>query len=359
MRSGYTTGTCAAAAARAAVMLLFGAVGLENVDVATPSGKVFSLPLAVSETEPGRARAAVRKDAGDDPDVTHGALIVAEAVPLSDGRVTLDGGRGVGRVTKPGLALPVGEAAINPVPRRQITDAIESVLPAGKGVSVTISVPEGETLAKRTLNPALGIVGGISILGTTGIVEPMSNDAFKRSLVPQIDVALAAGCSRLILTPGKMGKRNALKRFALSEDAVVITSNFIGYMLTACADKGVTDVLMLGHIGKLMKVAAGITNTHSAVADARREILVAHGALCGLPHQALLQLMAHNTAEESAAYLREEGYAAVLESVADAAARRAEMMTRGRLRAGCVLLNLAGDVLAEDQNATRWLEELK
>jgi cobalt-precorrin-5B (C1)-methyltransferase len=357
LRAGYTTGTTAAAAARAAVMLLFGDTDVDAVDVETPAGLSLSLPLALKEREPDRARAGVIKDAGDDPDVTHGALIVAEAVMLPGEQIFLDGGQGVGRVSKPGLALPVGAAAINPVPRQQITAAIKSVLPAGCGVAVTITVPDGAKLALRTLNPSLGIEGGISILGTTGIVEPMSSEAFKRSLVPQIDVAQAAGCRRLVLTPGKMGKNNAQARFGFDPDAVVITSNFIGYMLRACVAKKVPQVLLLGHVGKLLKVAAGIADTHSAVADARREILVAHGALYGLPHDTLLELMAHNTAEESAAWLIVKGYGAVLDAVAEAAARRAEIMSRGSLQVGCVLLNLAGDTLATDKLAARWLEE--
>lgn len=359
LRAGFTTGTCAAAAARAAVLLLFTSADKAAVDVETPAGISLSLPLALSEKGRGFARCAVRKDAGDDPDITHGALVLAEARPYSSAAIILQGGEGVGRVTKPGLAVPPGEAAINPGPRAQIIGAVSSVLPPGKGVSITISVPGGEALAIRTLNPELGIVGGISILGTTGIVEPMSSHAFRQSLLPQIDIALAAGQKRLVLTPGKMGKRNAQALLPVADEAVVVTSNFIGFMLQACAAKGIRQVVLCGHIGKLVKVAAGITDTHSAVADARRETLVAHAALQGAPRKMLQVLMSHRTAEESVSYLAGQGYTGVLASVAEAAARRAEAMAGGRLTAGCILLDLSGKIIAVDALASSWLEEWK
>jgi cobalt-precorrin-5B (C1)-methyltransferase len=217
LRSGITTGTCAAAAARAAAALLFGGETRDAVEVETPSGIVLEMPLCSAEKSGARARCAVRKTAGDDPDITDGVTVVAEALLCPVEGVFLEGGPGVGRATLPGLALLPGEAAINPVPRQQIIKAVQGVLPAGNGVRIIISVPGGEELARRTLNPALGITGGISILGTTGIVEPMSAEAFKQSLLPQIDVAQAAGQRRLVLTPGKMGKRNAMAALPVAE----------------------------------------------------------------------------------------------------------------------------------------------
>jgi cobalt-precorrin-5B (C1)-methyltransferase len=357
LRAGVTTGTCAACAAKAAVTLLYNLQDIDAVELDTPAGFRVSLPLEICQRRAGWAKAGVRKFAGDDPDVTDKVLVIAEARKLPTGEIRLSGGEGVGRVTKPGLALPPGEWAINPEPRKQIRSAVQSVLPEGQGVEIIISIPGGAELARRTLNPELGIVGGISILGTTGIVEPMSSDAFKRSLIPQIDVALAMGQRTLILTPGKMGKRNALTRFAMTPEAVVVTSNFIGYMLKACAAKGVEGALLFGHVGKLCKVAAGITDTHSKVADARREVLVAHSALQGLPLVALTDLMHHNTAEESAAYLVENQWGNVLNAVAEAAARRAEVMADRKLWVGCIMLNLAGEMLACDRQAKQWLEE--
>lgn len=359
LRAGYTTGTCAAAAAAAAVSLLFTGKEEKTITVDTPSGLTLTLPLVAANRGEGYARAAVRKDAGDDPDVTHGVLVEAEARPLPHGGVLLVGGEGVGRVTRPGLAVPVGEPAINPVPRQQIISAITAVLPPRMGVRVTISVPGGSEIAARTLNPELGIVGGISILGTTGLVEPMSSEAFKRSLLPQLDVAKAAGLEALVLTPGKMGKKNALKLLDLPEEAVIVTSNFIGYMLRACAARGIREAVLFGHVGKLVKVAAGVADTHSAAADARRETLVAHAALAGLPQAALRALMSHNTAEESASFLLAQGWQGVLVAVAEAAAAQAGAMAGGKLCAGCVMLNLRGEIIAACTFARRRLEEWK
>lgn len=357
LRAGFTTGTCAAAAAKAAVLQLYTPEEITEITVETPAGIRLTLPLAFTERGAGFVRVGVQKDAGDDPDVTHQALVVAEACPRPQEGIALLGGKGVGRVTKAGLAVPPGEPAINPGPRAQIQAAVRSVLPPGAGVTITISVPGGAELARRTLNRELGIVGGISILGTTGLVEPMSADAFRRALLPQIDIALAAGYRRLVLTPGKMGKRNALAHLPVAEEAVVVTSNFIGYLLKACAARGVHEVLLYGHLGKLVKVAAGIAETHSAVADARREILVAHAALSGLPLSVLQDLMTHNTAEETAAYLLHHGQHQLLRNLARAVARRAEKMAGGNLRVGCILLNLAGEQIARDEVAARWLEE--
>ncbi|MBS4007302.1 MAG: cobalamin biosynthesis protein CbiD [Clostridium sp.] len=358
LKAGFTSGTCAAAAAKAAVNLLFAGSETDKfVTVEIPAGLTLTLPLALLEKAGETARAGVVKDAGDDPDITNGIMMVAEARKLNSPGICLLGGEGVGRVTKPGLAVPPGQYAINPVPRSQILAHVQSVLPPNCGVAVTISVPGGEQLARRTLNPELGIIGGISILGTTGLVEPMSVDACKRSLVPQIDVALAAGERRLVLTPGKMGRRNALSCLPVKADAVLITSNFIGYMLHACAVKGVDAVLLFGHLGKIIKLAAGITDTHSSVADGRREVLAAHAALLGLPAEAITALMKHNTAEESSAYLLANGWRNVLAAVASEVSRRAERMAGGNLRVGCMLLNLAGELLAIDDYGKTWLEE--
>jgi cobalt-precorrin-5B (C1)-methyltransferase len=359
LRSGITTGTCAAAAARAAAALLFGGETRDAVEVETPSGIVLEMPLCSAEKSGGWARCAVRKTAGDDPDITDGVTVVAEALLCPVEGVFLEGGPGVGRATLPGLALLPGEAAINPVPRQQIIKSVQGVLPAGSGVRIIISVPGGEELARRTLNPALGITGGISILGTTGIVEPMSAEAFKQSLLPQIDVAQAAGQRRLVLTPGKMGKRNAMAALPVAAEAVVVISNFVGFMLQACAARGVPEAILFGHVGKLVKVAAGITNTHSGIADARRETLVAHAALCGLPAECLQELMAHETAEESAAYLAAKGYGRVLAAVAEEAARRAAAMAGGKVRIGCIMVNLKGEVVGSDPWAAGLLKEWK
>ena len=233
--------------------------------------------------------------------------------------------------------------------------AVSEVMPVGSGVEIMLSIPGGEELAARTLNPQLGIVGGLSVLGTTGVVEPMSAAAFWRSLIPQLDVARALGHRRVVLVPGKMGRRHALRLLPMAPEAVIVTGNFIGQLLQACVAKGIEEAVLCGHIGKLVKVAGGIADTHSSVADARREVLVAHAALAGLPLAVLRELMGHNTAEESAGFLQNRGFAFVLVSVAEAVAAKAAAMTKGRLRTGCLLLDLQGCVLAADPLATALL----
>ncbi len=350
LRRGFTTGTCAAAAAKAAALLLKGEK-TEKVSVALPSGERVSLSIALLEKRGEKARACVVKDAGDDPDVTDGALICAEVRRCGGGEVRIRGGRGVGVVTKPGLAIPVGEAAINPVPRKMIRSAVREALPEG-GVEVTVEVPTGEELARKTMNPKLGIVGGISILGTSGIVEPWSEDAFKRSLVPQIDVALARGFAEVVLTPGRIGEKSALSR-GVPEDAVVQCGNYVGYMLEECAERGVKGVLLYGHVGKLVKVAAGIFNTHSRVADARLETLAAYAAEAGAPQELVKRVLSSATAEEAVNLLRRQGFGNVLDRIAARASQRAAERVNRKVKIGAVLINLRGEVVGSDEEARR------
>ncbi|NOZ59152.1 MAG: cobalt-precorrin-5B (C(1))-methyltransferase [Euryarchaeota archaeon] len=350
LRKGFTTGTCAAAAAKAATLLLRGE-RRERVSIALPSGERVSLGVAQLEMREGVARACVVKDAGDDPDVTHGALICAEVRRRSGREVVIGGGRGVGVVTKPGLAVPVGEAAINPVPREMIRRAVREAMPEG-GVEVLIEVPRGKELARRTMNPKLGIKGGISILGTSGRVEPWSESAFMRSLVPQIDVALAAGFTEVVLTPGRIGEKNALRR-RVPEDAVVQCGNYVGYMLEQCAERGIEGVLLFGHVGKLVKVAAGIFHTHSRVADARLETLAAYAAEGGAPQELVAKLLRSATAEEAVSLLLSGGFAGVLNRIAERASLRAGERVEGKLKTGTILINLKGEVVGSDAGARR------
>ncbi|MZP43754.1 cobalamin biosynthesis protein CbiD [Heliobacterium gestii] len=367
LRKGYTTGSCAAAAAKAATGFLYGTLAGTTIDATelpADSKMPIDIPLPlggrlivqaerVEEQAPSVAvsesvTCQVIKDGGDDPDATHGLAIRVTALPAPDG-IHIDGGLGVGRVTKPGLAIPVGEAAINPTPRAMITAAVGETLPPGRGVRLIVWVPEGERVGPSTLNPRLGVVGGISILGTTGIVNPMSEEAFKHSLEPQIDVALAAGHRTLLLTPGHMGRRGLEQRGAPS-DAVVLTSNFIGHMLDACAQKGVREVLLWGHVGKLVKVAGGIFHTHSRIADGRREIIAAHAAVCGLPLELVKELLEANTAEAAVDLLTKAGRRNFFDHLADVAAEKAAERFRGTV--SVIFTDLKGEPLGWSRQAT-------
>lgn len=349
LRCGYTTGSCAAGAAKAAAMALVQGLFVQEVNISLPDGGPLTLPVAQVELAEGVARATVIKDAGDDPDVTHGLAIVAE-VSLQGQNISITGGQGVGRVTKPGLAVPVGQAAINPVPLQMITREVREVVGTQGGALVVIHVPQGKSVAQRTMNPRLGILGGISILGTTGIVRPMSEEAYRRSLVPQLDQALALGYHRLVLTPGNLGVRKA-KELGLPADAIVETSNFIGTMLEECAQRPVQSVLLFGHLGKLVKVAAGIFHTLGKLADGRRETIAAHAALLGAERAVIAQLMQMNTAEEAVGILQAQGLGQVFDQLAAAASLRAGQYVGEAFQIGTLMYSLSGEVVGMDANA--------
>lgn len=352
LRKGYTTGTCAAAAAKGAVNLLFGETP-EKVAVELPKGEKVEINTSKVELVNGEATCCVIKDAGDDPDVTDKAKICATARQVDEG-IVLKGGKGIGMVTKPGLAVEVGQPAINPVPKKMILGEIQKALPPDKGVEVTIFVPGGAELAKRTMNKKLGILGGISIIGTTGIVEPKSEEAFKDSLIPQIQVALAQGHDEVVLTPGGMGEKNALNR-GVPEDAIIQMSNFVGFMLNECARKGVRFVLLFGHLSKLTKVAAGIFNTHSKVSDFRLDTIARHASMLGVDKETVESILAANTAEHAMEVLKASGNLKVFDSIAKEAVTRAGQYIDGRMEIGAVLLSLNGEIVGKyNTEACRW-----
>lgn len=315
LRSGFTTGTCAAAAARAAARCLRGEL-CQAIEVILPNGETVTLAIeAVERLSAASARASVIKDAGDDPDITDGMTVITTLELAGDG-ITFFAGEGVGTITSAGLQLPPGEPAINPVPCEMIRAAICSEL-GDVACRVTVSIPNGREVAAKTFNPRLGITGGLSILGTSGRVIPKSEEAWLRSLLPQIDVALAAGQQHLYLVPGGFGEQAALELFAAPPVAIIQTSNFIGDMLRACAERGVTSVTLVGHVGKLVKVAAGIFNTHSRFGDARLETITALAACAGAPYPLLQQLLELPTCESAISLLAEAGLEQVWELIAD------------------------------------------
>ncbi len=290
---GYTTGSCAAGAAKAAACALLSGKPVRNIKLMTPAGIELLLDVEDMGRTADSVRCAVRKDAGDDPDITHGMLVYAAVSRIENG-IVIDGGTGVGRVTRPGLAQPVGTAAINPGPRRQIQSALEQTAAQygyDGGFSVIISIPDGEALAQRTFNPQLGIVGGLSVLGTSGIVEPMSEQALIETIQLDIDARYAAGERTLLLCPGNYGADFIADTLGLDMTRGVKCSNFLGEALDYAVYRGFDGVLLVGHAGKLIKLAAGVFQTHSAYADARQEIFAAHAAMCGAPREAVCALM--------------------------------------------------------------------
>lgn len=306
LRSGYTTGVCAAAAAKAAALMLLGRQPLEQIKLITPNGVEVELAVHDPRWDGQSASCAVQKDSGDDPDVTNGLLIYAYVQKAGHGAIAVDGGKGVGRVTKPGLACAIGEAAINPVPRRMIAAEVEAVSRAydwTDGLDVIIAVPEGEEIARKTFNPRLGIVGGISILGTTGIVEPMSEKAWTDSLYLEMKQHYELGNRNLLICPGNYGLRFMEENLGLDMVKAIKCSNFIGEALDYARDLNFESLLLIGHAGKLVKLGAGVMNTHSKYADARMEVLAVHAALNGASRTIVAAIMDCNTTEEAAAVL--------------------------------------------------------
>ncbi len=351
-RQGYTTGSCAAGAAKVACLLLNGETPPPtSVSIPLPDSSRLTMPVHHHEFNLLEAKVVILKDGGDDPDITHGLKIQASARLISnEGDIHLVGGLGVGTVTKKGLAIPIGEKAINPIPRKMIEAAVREVFPKEE-VEILIEVPEGEKTALRTLNPRLGILGGISILGTTGIVRPMSEEAFKTSILPELDQAVAYGNKTIILTPGNYGFRVATEYLKAPQEAIIQMSNFVGYLLDEAAERKIENVILLGHIGKLIKVAGGIFHTHNRVADARMEILLAHAALNGVPAETLHDLATFPTTEGAAKELIALGKQSVLHKLAELASQRAQDFLHQRLRVGTVFTLLSGQFVGWDDQA--------
>lgn len=266
LRTGYTTGACSAAAAKAAAIIMTGQrESPEKVEITLGSGDKAVLTISYSSVLENGARACVIKDSGDDPDITHGSRIIVDLFWEKDGEIIFEAGEGVGMVTKAGLSIKKGEPAINPGPRKMITEAVREI--TDRPVRVRISIPGGEKLALKTFNPKLGVIGGLSILGTTGIVRPFSNSAVRESIVCLLDVAVAAGYSDIVLTPGNIGAKAAGLYFNVADDQVVEVGNEWGYVIEKAVDRKVRRLLLVGHTGKLAKLAMGQWNTHSKHSD--------------------------------------------------------------------------------------------
>lgn len=337
LRRGFTTGSCAAAAAAAAARLLLTGEPSLQVTVTAPGGEKLTLLVETSRLEKNTASCGVRKDAGDDPDVTHGLVVFADvaAVPGGGGaEVSIQGGEGVGTVTLPGLDQPVGEAAINRVPRRMITEAVRKEAERAGftgALRVTIRVPGGEKTAEKTFNPRLGILGGISILGTTGVVEPMSEAAYVATIRAELSVLAAGGARRALLTPGSYGRDFLSGMAGIPDRLAVKCANFLGEAVDAAVELGFTELLIAGHLGKLVKLAGGMLNTHSRYGDCRLELMAAHAALAGAGREVIRELMAAPTTVRGGEILKEAG---LLPPVMASLAGKIEETLRRRAGAG-------------------------
>ena len=362
LRLGYTTGSCAAAAAKAAAWMLLSGSKKESIRLLTPKGMELTLAVEDICLSPDCVRCAIRKDSGDDPDITRDTLIYAEVRKTEAVGIVIDGGQGVGRVTKPGLDQPVGAAAINSVPRRMIRENVEEVcglLGYTGGLRVVISVPEGEALAKKTFNPRLGIKGGISILGTTGIVEPMSEQALVDTIHVELRQRRESGADYVLLAPGNYGVDYIKGAMGIDPATAVMTSNFIGDALEMCRELGFRGALLIGHIGKLVKLAGGMWNTHSRYGDCRMDILTACAAAEGLGAAVAEELLRCATCDDALRILQEQG---LYETVLHRLAGRIDAMLPykcGDMEAGAILFSKEYGYLCETKDAAALLCRIK
>ncbi len=359
MRCGHTTGTCAAAASKASALALLSGGFPESVEILTPKGILLDLEVENGSMSDVAASCAVRKDGGDDQDATHGTLVFSE-VRLTASGIDIDGGKGVGRVTRKGLDQPPGNAAINKVPRSMIREALEDVAMSfgyKGGFSVTISVPEGEEIAVRTFNPRLGIQGGISILGTSGIVEPMSEKALIASIEKEMDVHAAAGEKVLIVVPGNYGKEFSDSIPGIDDGMCVKCSNFVGEMLDHACELGV-DVVLISNMGKLVKVAGGIMNTHSRNADCRMEIIASNAAVAGADIGTVRKVMECISTDDALDALTDPG---LLEKTCglmmDKIQYHMNHRTYGKIRTGAVMFSSTYGLLGKTELADELIKE--
>lgn len=361
LQFGFTTGTCAAAATKAAVLMLVTGKVIQRVYIMTPKGIALNLEVLEPEIKSNEASCAIRKISGDDPDVTDAVLVYSAVTWQKEPGIIVDGGLGVGRVTKAGLKQKIGEAAINPVPMEMIkAAAVEALADCGlaEGLKVVISIPQGVELAKKTFNPRLGIEGGISVLGTSGIVEPMSEQALIDCIELEIKQKHANGQCRIIMAPGNYGADFIKKLCGVKDEQIIKCSNFIGISLDMAAAVGAEELLLVGNIGKLIKLAGGIMNTHSKEADARAEIMAASAIRAGCTLETAAAILDCLTSEEMLSLLKESD---MLEKTMQVIAEKIDFYVGSRVKSDMkvsvlVFSNTYG-ILCSTGHAMEWVEE--
>ena len=363
MRTGYTTGSCAAAAAKAAVCMLLSGEVIQQVRLMTPKGVELGLEVEQIERRQHGVRCAVRKDSGDDPDVTNGIYVYAEVRKEPEPGIYLDGGEGIGRITKKGLEQPVGAAAINRVPRQMILEAVkEQSIRYGYqgGLSVIISAPEGKKLAAKTFNPRLGIENGISILGTSGIVEPMSEKALTDTIFLEMKMLKENGIDRCCVVPGNYGRDFLAEQLGVDTDQAVKCSNYIGETIDAAVNLEMRSLLLIGHIGKLIKVAVGVMNTHSRQADCRMEVLAAYAAAEGASAECVQAILSCITTTEALELLKEKG---ILTGVMERVMERIEFhlchRAGGSLQVEAIVFSTEDGILGKTKRAEALLKVIR
>lgn len=364
LRSGYTTGTCATIATRAAFRMIFEQKIIESEGVMTPKGKRIDTKIIEQSFDKISASCAVKKYSGDDPDVTNGINIFAYIKLDSTKReITIDGGIGVGRITKPGLEQKINEPAINKVPRKMIMENARELMDSygyEGGANIIISVPQGEEIAKKTYNPRLGIVGGISILGTSGIVEPMSEQAIIDTINVELSVKKEEDGDYVMIAPGNYGIDFIKDSFDVDLNRAVKCSNFVGEALDFAKEKEFKGVLLIGHIGKFVKLAGGIMNTHSKNSDSRMEILAANTALYTDNIDILRNIMNSVTTDEALKFIKAEGILDnVMKKIIDKATFYINNRVNSEIETGILMFSNVYGILGKSDNADNMFEHFK
>lgn len=361
LRYGYTTGSCAAAASKAALLMLSTGKKTDEVHIDTPFGWNIGIDVHPVEINDCESICYVVKDSGDDPDITDGIELYAKAEWYKDGMtedgITIETGIGIGKVTKKGLSVAPGSPAINPVPMKMIREEAAKVLPDGKSAKITLWIPKGEELARKTFNPRLGIIGGISIIGTTGIVEPMSEEALKESYAIEINMLVKENNKTIIFTPGNYGL-DYIKKNNLDEKKAVRTSNFIGYMLDKSLEYGVENILFVGHAGKMTKIAAGVYQTHSKYGDGRLETIAAFAGICGYESDVLENILSSITTDEAIGYIEDKRHQ-VYEMICERVAEKCRARVFGDVNVETVIFTNEYGFLGKSKNAHKLLKELE
>jgi len=358
LRTGYTTGTCAAAATKAALSALVSGNKLPKVNVSLPKDKHIVIDIAwIKFVDEKSVTASVIKDGGDDPDVTNGAEIWSTVSLLeSSNKIMIDGGIGVGRVTKPGLGLEIGKAAINPTPLKMINQAIGEILEKQQknryGLSILISVPKGEEIAKRTDNPRLGIIGGISILGTTGIVIPYSTASFAASIRQSIDVSIAMGSDSVILTTGGRSEDFARSIFgnSVADHAYIQIGDFIGFSIKQCAIKKIKKAYVIGFIGKLTKMAMGVKQTHVKGSNVDMNFLATLANRCGANNDLVKKIKLANTARHVGELIDQSGLSMFYDVLCEEVYNHLSKDSPSDLQIKIILLDFTGKVIGNFPN---------
>ena len=353
LRTGFTTGTSAAAASKAAILSIIKQSRTDKVSVSLPRNKTIIIPISSCKFQNDSARCSVIKDGGDDPDVTHGAEIIAD-LSLNDsiGMIQIDGGEGVGTVTKPGLGLEINKPAINPVPKKMINENIKSVagdILTQKGIKVIISVPKGRELGPKTDNPRIGIMGGISILGTSGIVIPFSTASYAASIRQNIDVALAMNDGTLVLSTGGRSEEFARKIVSLPDHCFVQMGDFSGYTLQQCAKKSVKKAYVVGFIGKLAKMAAGVKQTHVKGSKVDMSFLAGLATKCNADADIISNIRKANTARHVSEIVKEGNIDGFFDMICKEVHKHMRQHSEGRVPLEIILFDFDGSILARSE----------